>query len=193
MNYKNYALRFYIFVSASKRDTTAAPSTHCSFRVDTFKSSLLQRHRAQGHKIKCQPGTKSAGEAASPSPHHHPPSRRHHCHAIAIFQPELPAPFKGSSQDAHLMQREGRLKPRPDAALWSDCCSPSNRSQTVSLPFATPLCERCTGRLYSVAACGAPSRITPLHSWAPPLKEMRLSPMHKGLLCNKYIHAFMYI
>lgn len=42
---------------------------------------------------------------------------QHPCNAIAISQPELPAPFKGSSQDAHLMQGEGRLKPQPGTLL----------------------------------------------------------------------------
>lgn len=35
---------------------------------------------------------------------------QHPCNVRAIFRPELLEPFKGSSQDAHLMQEDGWLK-----------------------------------------------------------------------------------
>lgn len=47
---------------------------------------------------------------------------------------ELPTPFKGSSQNAHLMWREGRLKPQPRKRLWRNCPSPSNGAKLFPLP-----------------------------------------------------------
>lgn len=44
-----------------------------------------------------------------------------------------------------------------------------------------------------VAACGAPSRITPLHSKSRATTGNETLPDAQGLRDNKYIHAFMYI
>lgn len=40
------------------------------------------------------------------------PPHQHLCRKVAISPWKLPTPFKGSSQNAHLMWREGRLKPQ---------------------------------------------------------------------------------
>lgn len=66
-------------------------------------------------------------------------ARPHQCNVLAISVPGVAAPFKGSSQHARLMQREGRLKPRQPGNVALKQQLGKKRSQIISLPSAIPL------------------------------------------------------
>lgn len=70
---------------------------------------------------------------------------QHLCSKVAISIFEVPAPFKGSSQDAHLMWREGRLKPQPRKRLWRNCPSPSNGAKLFPPPRPVHCGSRAPG------------------------------------------------
>lgn len=173
-------------------DSPAREHTHTSAAIcvrSNVTRQLFPRHIAAPGSTRFSPACLSR----APQCRRLAGSRRP-CGTIEISQPELPASFKGSSQDAHLMQREGRLKPQPGHAALKQLLQPlAKRSQIISSPSTVPLCESCTRQLYLVAACEAPSRITPLHFQPGPTTGNGTLRDAHGRLDNKYIHAFIYI
>lgn len=103
------------------------------------------------------------------------------CNALAISTSSNRSllPFKGPSQNAHLMRWEGRLKPSPGAGLWRDCLSSYQQEPNHFPSFlrSAPLCVRGASRYPSnqlEPPTFEPARITPLHSQEPTYQ------MHRG-------------
>lgn len=110
-------------------------------------------------------------------------------------RPEPLTPFKGSSQDARLMRRDGGLKPQLGMPLWSDSPCPSNRSQIISLFLLLFHCGRGATRRSTwrrhVGRFQESRHSIPEQGHRRKWVSLR---MHRGLLLhNKFIHAFMYI